>query len=84
MTQPIKVNAPVRGMTPHPGFPQGKTLDALVKARDVFSRAANEAGFKIVGKSFGAREGTDGEADIGLVIDGRAVEVRITLMSPSC
>jgi len=35
MTRPIKVNPPIPGMRPHPGFPQGKELDVLVKARDV-------------------------------------------------
>lgn len=79
MARPIKVNLPVEGMAPHPEFPQGKQLDVLAKARDVFRWAANEAGFKEIGCGFGVRDGTDGEADIGLEIDGRKVEVRIYL-----
>lgn len=79
MTKPVKVNLPIEGMKPHPGFPQDKQLDVLVKAREVFRWAADEAGFKEIGCGFGAREGTDGEADIGLEIDGRKVEVRIYL-----
>lgn len=81
MTKLQKVNLPdgLENMTPHPGFPEGSNIDALVKAREVIRWAADKAGFQETGCGFGAREGTDGEADIGLVIDGRAVEVRIYL-----
>lgn len=82
MTRKTPVNPPVPGMVPHPGFPAGMDMDVLVKARAVFRWAADEAGFKEVGCGFGVRDETDGEADIGLEIDGRNVEVRIYLPKP--
>lgn len=77
-TDPPAGEPPVERFDPR--FPSGKDLEILIKARTALYEAAQEAGFETTGCGVGVgAENSDGEADIGLKIDGRCVEVRIFL-----
>lgn len=71
------------GHPPHPNFPQGDVLRALVKTRETLYEAGKEAGFKGAGRGLGVADGDDlGVATIDLVVDGIAMEIRILAKRP--
>lgn len=77
--KPIPVNLPV-APPEHQG--SSRDFDIFSHARSVVRSALREAGFEEIGCGFGARDGTFGEADIGLKWQGEPVEVRIFLPEP--
>jgi hypothetical protein len=78
MEQKMKFTLP-EGLPIDGDFPETGYASPLTVARQVFRKAAREAGFQETGCSYGRGDDNDGEADIGLRIDGRRVEVLIYL-----
>ena len=66
------------GMAFADGFPADDVVTVLVEVKNVIRAAAVEAGYEVTGSGVGCGgEDSLGEADVGLRIAGRRVEVRI-------
>lgn len=75
-----EVNLPFENDDAAADFPSGKNAEILWKVREALSAAAKDEGYTETGKGIGCGgENSNGMADIGLIVDGVQVEVRIHL-----